>query len=250
MKRRTMAEVLLCFLAGSTLVVACTSGEATRSNSAPVIRGPDGGWITECNGWADAGDYNICTWNCHNAANCGVDAGNDGIVACRGGNTGTIGGHSINWDTVPCAGDAGATCKGYCLSEPQQPGSAACCWEQPAGGAINITSGPGLACANQKCGVDGGAVAWDAGVVYETDTCADVSATKAACLQCCITRSQQVASKQAYLDACNPLCDVFDNCGGGACGGSGGTGGMTGVGGALGVGGVGGSGASMGAGLP
>jgi len=195
---------------------AADGDESLGTKREKVIPGPDGGWVTECNGWEDGGPYNFCTWNCHNAATCGVQAGNDGVISCDGEGPSSASGHAVNWDTVPCAGDAGSKCVGYCISEPQLPGSAACCWEQTNGGAMNIASGPGLACANAICDRDGGEIAFDTGVTFDTRSCFDIYGATAACRQCCRDRANFswcddaapcIADMQHFLDLCLMECD-------------------------------------------
>jgi hypothetical protein len=204
---------------GALLLGSCVAQDRTETvtgeKEQEVVRGPDGGWVMECNGYADGGLYNYCTWNCHHAAGCGLDAGNDGVISCDGTGPGSPYGHAVNWDTVPCA-DGGASCVGYCVGEPQRPGSTACCWEQSGGGAINISSGGGLACANQICGRDGGQTAFEAGVGFDTRPCVDIHGQGEACRNCCSARATFswckgdaacIADMQRYLDACNAACD-------------------------------------------
>lgn len=178
--------VLVLGLGSLFALAACTAGtddESTGESQGRVVLNEAGdGYVMEkC--WD--GGYNLCTNNCHHAANCGVDAGNDGVIACYGGDAGSLGGHSVNWDTVPCASGQTGTC--YCVAEPQLPGSAACCWNQPSGGGINVSSGDGLACVNKLCRVDSGAVAFEAGVTWDFSQtyCAQANTTEASCRTCC-----------------------------------------------------------------
>jgi hypothetical protein len=185
-------------------VVACggaddPKGESLGDTQDKVVWSDagDGGWVTGPNCYADGGPYNLCNHNCHHAANCGLDAGNDGIISCDGYANGDLGGHTVNWDTVACAGDAGAACKKYCISDPQSSSStAACCWEQPSGGAIDVSSGAGQACVNQICGVDGGGTALDAGVPWDLtpNDCAASSSSNAECGACCNTNADYYRS--------------------------------------------------------
>jgi hypothetical protein len=201
------------------LLASCAAdqplAEISGEKEQEVVRGPDGGWVTECNGYADGGPYNHCTWNCHHAAGCGLDAGNDGVISCDGTGPGSPYGHAVNWDSVPCD-DGGASCVGYCISNPQQPGSAACCWEQNGGGAVDISSGAGQACADQICKRDGGQIAFEAGVGFDTRPCDEIHGQGAACRDCCAARATFswckgdaacIADMQRYLDGCNAACD-------------------------------------------
>jgi hypothetical protein len=72
----------------------------------------DAGWTVETGAWKP-GSYDCVTNTCHNAANGGVDAGNDGIISCNGKDDGR-GGHTINWSHPDDST--------ICISDPQVPG--------------------------------------------------------------------------------------------------------------------------------
>jgi hypothetical protein len=101
----------------------------------------------------DTGDYDWYNNNCHDAANCGVDAGpkeRTGIVRCIGSAGPHYAGHALNYVIGPCMVKS-AGCQTVCLFEPQAgQDSNQCCWEQPVG-AINLQNGKGQMCADQKC---------------------------------------------------------------------------------------------------
>src|SRR4051812_1931427 len=103
--------------------VACGSnktGEVSAEATSKVIwDAAADSWVVEPNGCGPGWVYDYISNSCHHAANNGVDAGNDGIYSCTGVDAGPYG-HTINW-AIPEDGTV-------CLSEPQRPGSAACCW--------------------------------------------------------------------------------------------------------------------------
>ena len=191
MGRLLTVSVVLSMI-GTAQVVGCSKERGTFEAppgwvSQPVIQGPGGGWVCEPNGYADGGPYDICRWNCHDAANCGLEAGNKGIISCDGEPNGSIAGHAVNWDEV---GDGT-----FCISEPQLPGSAACCWDQ-GGDFPDISSGAGKSCADQICRRDGGEVPWEAGEPWAPPDC-HCKDTPTDCEHCCGT------NLQTYLDWAN-----------------------------------------------
>lgn len=134
---------------------------------------PDSGW---------EGPYNIYADNCHDAANCGVEAGENcedistGILSCTG-NTSGLGGHTVNYTVMPytppeepdegtTGGDSGSGSGSsdtgddepdqwlVCLSEPQHsdPDATKCCWLQDSETPQTGDGDPGHACYEYRCG--------------------------------------------------------------------------------------------------
>lgn len=108
---------------------------------------PDSGW---------EGPYNIYKDNCHDAASCGVDAGDcanvtTGILSC-GGNTSGTGGHTVNYSVFPGKG-ANLGKWIVCLSEPQKndPDADKCCWVQNTQTPQTAAGQPGHACYDYQC---------------------------------------------------------------------------------------------------
>lgn len=190
--------------------------EDVEQASLAVEPGPDGRYCMEqCVGWGP--DYDLCFQNCHHAANAGVDAGNDGIVSCNGTPNGALDGHTINWSEVDCPDDtcpegqcAPPSC--YCLAEPQQPGSEACCWEQSGGGGIDLGDEEGAKCALKLCGEDATPVALPAGEKWDLrftsiTGCSELNPTRENCLTCC----QAVNDIYNAMDLC-ALIGSVPNC--------------------------------------
>ncbi|MFO0680168.1 MAG: hypothetical protein U0169_26840 [Polyangiaceae bacterium] len=181
--------ILVASLGILSLVAFACGGrvhEETGRISHRVIPDGDGGYITEPNCYADGGPYNYCNHNCHHAANCGLDAGNDGIISCDGYANGQLGGHTVNWDEVPYPEGAGTGLHKFCASNSQAPGSAACCWLQPEP-TPNVASGRGSSCAQTICGIYGCNATvlpknepWD-----NTPLQCTRFASKGDCLRCC-----------------------------------------------------------------
>jgi len=210
-------------------VVGCSSGEVRQdgpiaSSEQRVVRLPDGGYAVETDAWTP-GSYNFITNSCHQAANAGVGAGNDGIISCNGQSSGP-GGHTINWSN-PANGTV-------CISEPQRPGQGpvqprtcngttastcmavtGCGWIVPNGpctgtptgsqfgpggtccfpatvtnGRPDLSSAAAIACLRWGCGnqYSSSTTALPAGQLWPVgylDCTSGGTATQAACVRCC-----------------------------------------------------------------
>jgi hypothetical protein len=204
-----------CFTLAIATAVACSSkSEKTENGRAVieqrVIRGPDGGWIMEDAGYCC---YDYITNSCHHAANCGVAAGNDGIISCTGATGGPYG-HTVNWDRPDPSNP-----RLVCAAEPQRPGSPACCWtDNNASGPPDLNSPGAQACVAQLCGsqyTDGGAVAFDGGWDVTYLDCAGNSKDGASCERCCDANADAipgywgdaaVEDRENYRKACKQRC--------------------------------------------
>lgn len=175
-----------------------------------VVPGKDGGYVMEDAGFCC---YNYLTNSCHQAANCGVNAGNDGIISCTGATSGPYG-HTVVWDRPD------STRPGHiCIAEPQLAGSQACCFDQAnTSGTPNLSSAAAQACIKQLCDKqykDGGAVAMDGGWDTGYLDCAQRNSTRASCEACCDTNANAIPAswgdaavndRENYRRTCKQSC--------------------------------------------
>lgn len=203
-----------------TAPIACSSAQGDDKDGRAVIeqrviRGPDGGWIMEDAGYCC---YDYVTNSCHHAANCGVAAGNDGIVSCTGATGGPYG-HTFNWDrpdpTNPSL---------VCFAEPQLPGSPACCCTDPnTSGPPNLSTPCAQACVDKLCpkSPDGGTVRNDAAVAMDGSwdvaylDCAGNTKDLASCEACCDKNANDIPDwwgdaakrdREEYRASCKAAC--------------------------------------------
>ncbi|MEM9462287.1 MAG: hypothetical protein AAGF11_49495 [Myxococcota bacterium] len=203
-----------------------------------------------CSGWE--GPYNIYGDNCHDAANCGVGAGQEcgqetGILSCTG-NTSGIGGHTVNYTVVPyeapedetsgtsgtsgTTGDATDTTGNepdqwvICLSEPQHTNCNAskCCWLQDSPTPQTGEGEPGHACYEARCGSQ---AQDDGGTVLPVGECWPTISNEPPCdppwsqeaLECCQEYTKRwdhalpkMCKNSTYENQVDFRCDVYVEC--------------------------------------
>ena len=181
---------------------------------------PDGTIVVDENAWAGGGPYQVISHQCHHAANDGCDAdenGSTGILSCDGFSSGPYG-HTVNWTFIPtdhCGSGHGQ----ICLTEPQTPGAAACCWDTTGfvGSTPNVTGREAQACLAQLCGDNNSPTAFACDFRWDTSAddpghCADTSWTPEDCNHCCHNRANQCVwpeyadDKEDWLSQCLAAC--------------------------------------------
>jgi len=180
-------------------------------------------------GWP--GPYNIYRDNCHHAASCGVESGEEvcedttGILSCNHDITDGPTGHTINYTVYP----APAPNEGkwvICLSEPQHanPNNSKCCWVQDDKTPDTKDGEPGHACYEHHCHPqaddEGGAVlpvgeCWPE--VEDIFGCGDTWGKEA--LECCQKHAtywdkslKKWCSKKGYEQQLEHRCDIYADC--------------------------------------
>lgn len=180
-------------------------------------------------GWP--GPYNIYRDNCHHAASCGVESGEEvcedttGILSCNHEITDGPTGHTINYTVYP----APAPNQGkfvICLSEPQHtdPNASKCCWIQDDKTPDTKDGDPGHACYEHHCHPqaddEGGTVlpvgeCWP--VVEDIFGCGDTWGPGSQ--ECCAKHAtywdnslKKWCSKKGYEQQLEHRCDIYADC--------------------------------------
>lgn len=194
--------------------------------------GENRGEICKPSSWK--GPYHFFFNNCHDAANLALAHGASGILLCHVGKY--FQHHTVNYFEGLCsaeeakrAGLGQVHCRKVCLSEPQEAGvtsdPSACCWTQNLG-AIDVTSGAGKACAEEKCkgqatGTQRALPRWTPFVVDSFTDCRDAFMDdvrgRRGCLACCEGEANKIVSfedpvwehqaqAEEFLQKCRAAC--------------------------------------------